>query len=66
MKVEESDLGVGTPVQVHNRFLAEFRPGFEIAEVTGEGYVLKRVSDGERLPASFGPDEIRVDTAAGH
>lgn len=54
-------LGVGTRVQVRNRFLAEFRPGFEVAEITSRGYVLRRVSDGERLPVAFGDDDVLPD-----
>ena len=53
---------VGTRVQVHNRFLAEFRPGFEIAEVTPTGsYMLRRLSDGVRLPSSFAADDLQPD-----
>jgi len=61
--VEHDDmrLGVGTRVQVRNRFLAEFRPGFEVAEIVSEGYVLRRLSDGERLPASFVGEDLLPD-----
>ena len=53
---------VGTRVQVRNRFLAEFRPGFEIAEVTpAGGYMLRRLSDGAQLPSSFAADELQPD-----
>ena len=52
---------VGTRVQVRNRFLAEFGPGFEIADVTGAGYVVRRVSDGVELPVPFASDEVRPD-----
>lgn len=62
MEHEDVRLGVGTKVQVRNRFLAEFRPGFEVAEVTTGGYVLRRLSDGERLPASFVDEDVLPDT----
>jgi hypothetical protein len=52
---------IGTRVLVRNRFLEEFRPGFEVAEATGDGYVVKRVYDGERLPASFSVEDLRVE-----
>lgn len=61
---ESGSLRVGTPVQVRNRFLAEFRPGFEIAEVTSAGYVLRRRSDGATLPTTFEADDLRPDSAA--
>ena len=58
---DDRDLSVGTKVLVRNRFLADFRPGFEVAEVTANGYVLRRLSDGVELPSSFGADELRPD-----
>ena len=58
---DDRDLSVGTKVLVRNRFLADFRPGFEVAEVTSTGYVLRRLSDGVELPAPFGADELRPD-----
>jgi hypothetical protein len=62
MGIEQADLGVGTRVQVRNRFLAEFRPGFEIAEVTSNGgYMLRRLSDGVQLPSSFVADDVQPD-----
>lgn len=62
MGIEDRAMDVGTRVQVRNRFLAEFRPGFEIAEVTQSGgYVLRRLSDGVQLPAPFAPDEVLPD-----
>jgi hypothetical protein len=62
MGIDQRDLGVGTRVQVRNRFLAEFRPGFEIAEVTPTGsYMLRRLSDGVQLPSSFPADEVQAD-----
>ena len=62
MGIEDRAMDVGTRVQVRNRFLAEFRPGFEIAEVTSSGsYVLRRLSDGVQLPSSFSADEVQPD-----
>lgn len=55
-------LVVGARVQVRNRFLSEFVGGFEVLEVTADGCVVRRCSDGARLPAAFGADEVRPDT----
>ena len=54
-------LDVGTRVQVRNRYLADFGPGFEIAGVTAGGYVVRRLSDGVELPVPFAADEVRPD-----
>lgn len=54
-------INIGTPVLVRNRYLAEFKPGFTVAEVTTHGYVVTRNSDGARLPADFTPDDVQVD-----
>jgi hypothetical protein len=58
---EAAPISIGTKVQVRNRFLQDFTPGFRVAEVTPSGYVVQRVSDGERLPVPFGEDEVRED-----
>ena len=61
---DDRDLSVGTKVLVRNQFLADFRPGFEVAEVTDSGYLLRRLSDGAELPSSFPADEVRRDGSA--
>jgi hypothetical protein len=55
----EAPYAVGTRVEVRNRFEASFCPGFEISGVD-DGYLVRRVSDGVELPATFHNDEIRV------
>jgi hypothetical protein len=52
-------LAVGTPVEVRNRFCASWSDDFEIAERAGNGYRVKRRSDGYVLPTVFGPGEVR-------
>jgi hypothetical protein len=52
-------LSVGDKVEVRRRFDAQWARGFEIVEITDEGYRLKRTSDGEVLPAVFDPDDVR-------
>jgi hypothetical protein len=61
MDAASEGLAVGTRVQVRNRFLQDYRPGFAIAEVTPAGYVVERLSDGARLPVAFVDDDVRED-----
>jgi hypothetical protein len=49
----------GTAVEVRNRFDRRWGRGFEIGEVTAEGYRILRLSDGSELPELFGRDEVR-------
>lgn len=51
----------GAHVEVRDRFERHFWPGFEITEATGNGYRVRRMSDGSELPAVFGFEEIRPD-----
>jgi hypothetical protein len=52
-------LEVGDKVEVRRRFDAQWSRGFEIVSVSDEGYTLKRMSDGEVLPVTFSPDDVR-------
>lgn len=52
-------LQVGDKVEVRRRFDAQWARGFEIVEVTDDGYRVKRMSDGEILPATFSADDVR-------
>jgi len=58
-------LDIGSRIQVRNRYLSEFRPGFEVAAFTGGGYFVRRISDGEQLPVAFGVEEVRPDPGLG-
>ena len=57
-----SDL-VGAEVEVRSRFEGVWCQGFEIAEVLTDGdyvvsYRVRRISDGQTLPAVFSTDEV--------
>jgi len=52
-------LSVGERVEVRNRFNSQWARGFEIVDVTDNGYTLRRVSDGEVLPTEFDADDVR-------
>jgi len=48
-------------VEVRRRFDAAWARGFEVAEVNDQGVMVRRLSDGEVLPATFSPDDIRPE-----
>ncbi len=52
-------LRAGEPVQVRNRFEDRWIPGFSVAACSGQGYQLRRASDGAILPAWFPPAMVR-------
>ncbi len=54
-------LGVGMKICVRNRFLGDWSMGFEVAAVTGEGYRIRRVSDGLSFPDVFPFDDVRLE-----
>jgi hypothetical protein len=49
----------GARVQVLNRFSGDWTGIFEVERETGDGYELRRVSDGCVLPNTFSPSEVR-------
>lgn len=49
----------GTKVEVRRRYDSRWARGFEVAEVDGAGYLLRRVSDGTVLPATFVRADLR-------
>lgn len=49
----------GVRVEVRSRFEDRWSRGFEVAEVTAEGYLLKRLSDMAVLPVEFSPEDVR-------
>jgi hypothetical protein len=53
-------LSVGTGVEVLNSFCAAWSGGFEVAEATPHGYLVRRVSDRYVLPVEFEPAEVRA------
>jgi len=54
-----SPLAPGTKVDVRNRYQGTWVRGFEIAEVTEEGYRIRRLSDGTILVDLFPRDDVR-------
>lgn len=54
-------LGVGTEVDVRDRFVGAWSHGFEIAEHVVDGYLIRRSSDRSILPDVFGHDDVRSD-----
>ncbi len=54
-----SPLVPGTKVEVRNRFQGTWVRGFEIAEVTADGYRIRRLSDGSTLGELFSRDDVR-------
>ena len=52
-------LSPGTMVDVRNRYQGTWVRGFEIAEVTPDGYRIRRMSDGSTLGELFSRDDVR-------
>jgi hypothetical protein len=53
------DLPVGASIEVRSHFLGDWSRGFEIAEMTRDGYRIRRTSDRSVLPAEFSDHEVR-------
>jgi hypothetical protein len=54
-----SPLTPGTKVDVRNRYQGTWVRGFEIAEVTTNGYRIRRMSDGSTLGDLFSRNDVR-------
>lgn len=52
-------LAPGTKVEVRQRFDGRFTKGFEVVSADGDGYVIRRLSDGAVLPVAFARTDIR-------
>lgn len=52
---------VGAPVEVRSRFDRRWNPGFAVACCGEDGYQLRRLSDGEVLPAWFPGEMVRTE-----
>ncbi|MDQ3384618.1 MAG: hypothetical protein M3503_01190 [Actinomycetota bacterium] len=50
---------VGEKVEVHTRFTDSWAQGFVIEDVVGDGYLLRRLSDGAVLPSVTGEGDLR-------
>ena len=54
-------LAKGDKVEVRTRFDARWARGFEVAEADEEGVRVRRLSDGEELPVTFAPEDVRAE-----
>jgi hypothetical protein len=52
-------LGPGTRVEVRSGYGSSWARGFEVEDVEGDQYVVRRVSDGQVLPETFDPEALR-------
>ncbi|TMM14831.1 MAG: hypothetical protein E6G01_12010 [Actinobacteria bacterium] len=57
---EDELLTAGTPVDVRSRYVGSWSRGFEVAEIVGDTYRVRRLSDGSVLPAEFSSDDVRA------
>ena len=55
------DAGCGYKVCVRNRFLGEWTTGFKVAEVLGDGYRIRRLSDDHVFPDVFAFEDVRLE-----
>ena len=55
----DGNLGPGTRVEVRSGYGTSWARGFEVAEIEGEEYRVRRVSDGQVLPEAFDPGALR-------
>lgn len=58
-------IGPGTRVEVRSGYRSSWARGFEVADVEGEQYVVRRVSDGHVLPETFDPEALRRERPPG-
>lgn len=58
------DLRPGDAVAVHSTFTGSWITGFVVEDRKGDGYRLRRTSDGEVLPAVFPARRVRFDSTA--
>jgi hypothetical protein len=54
-------LDVGTKVYVRSRYLGQWCGGFEVAAVSGDGYRIRRISDGHAFPDVFSFEEVHLE-----
>jgi hypothetical protein len=52
-------LTAGTAIEVRGSFRGEWSRGFEVAEVTHDGYWVRRLSDHYVLPTEFTGHDVR-------
>ncbi len=49
----------GTPIEVRDHFCELWCSGFEVADATDRGYVVRRIADNYVLPLPFAAQEVR-------
>ena len=54
------ETAIGAKVAVRNRYLGTWSAGFEVAALLGDGYSIRRTSDGAVLPAVIPFDDVRA------
>ena len=54
-------LSTGDKIEVRRKFDAQWAKGFEVAEATERGFLVRRLSDGEILPVEFAEQDIRKE-----
>ena len=59
-RADDELLAAGTPVDVRSRYLGTWSRGFEVAELVGDAYRVRRLSDDSVLPSEFSSDDVRV------
>lgn len=60
---DEELLAAGTPIDVRSRYVGSWSRGFEVAEIVGDAYRVRRLSDGSVLPTEFSSDDVRIRRA---
>jgi hypothetical protein len=55
----------GRRIEVRSRFERSWSRGFEVAEVTSDGYRVRRLSDATVLPVVFDRTDVRRERARG-
>ena len=58
-QADEGPLTAGTPVDVRSRYIGTWSRGFEVAEIVGDAYRVRRLSDGSVLPSEFSSSDVR-------
>ncbi|MCU1455832.1 MAG: hypothetical protein JWN46_3978 [Acidimicrobiales bacterium] len=57
-------LSTGQRVEVRCRYDGRWVDGFAVAEPVAEGYRVRRALDGNVLPSSFRPEDVRAAPSA--
>ncbi|HEX7165826.1 MAG TPA: hypothetical protein VF230_02485 [Acidimicrobiales bacterium] len=57
--MERRHMPDGAPVEVRTKFEGGWARGFVVDGQAGDGYVVRRMSDGRVLPAAFATDDVR-------